>query len=93
MKVLILVVVDNGLVHKKNIGSKGTKKVLILVVVDNGLVLDQTERSAGEQYSLNPCCSGQWSRTTFQISRVIHRVVLILVVVDNGLVLNLIRHY
>ena len=40
MKVLILVVVDNGLVHKKNIGSKGTKKVLILVVVDNGLVLN-----------------------------------------------------
>ena len=39
MKVLILIVVDNGLVHdKKNIGSKGTKNVLILIVVDNGLV-------------------------------------------------------
>ena len=43
---------------------------------------------------LNPCCSGQWSRT------VIHKPgdwivgrVLILVVVDNGLVLDLIRLY
>ena len=37
--------------------------VLILVVMEDGLVLEQTERSAGEQYSLNPCCNGRWSRT------------------------------
>ena len=37
--------------------------------------------------SLNPCCSGQWSRTyQRKLVGTIHKV-LILVVVDNGLVL------
>ena len=37
--------------------------------------------------SLNPCCSGQWSRTrVMKTIKVNLRVVLILVVVDNGLV-------
>ena len=37
--------------------------------------------------SLNPCCSGRWSRTfgRLQVGRHVQRV-LILVVVDNGLV-------
>ena len=39
MKVLILVVVDNGLVQKKDALKNAVKDVLILVVVDNGLVL------------------------------------------------------
>mgnify|MGYP003504025114 CR=1 len=37
---------------------------------------------------LNPCCSGQWSRTSIVGAlRENEDVVLILVVVDNGLVL------
>ena len=39
--VLILVVVDNGLVHTVSLEEmKSAANVLILVVVDNGLVLD-----------------------------------------------------
>ena len=37
--------------------------VLILVVVDNGLVPPKGEFDAFVTPSLNPCCSGQWSRT------------------------------
>ena len=37
--------------------------------------------------SLNPCCSGQWSRTQLRIAYAAdNSKVLILVVVDNGLV-------
>ena len=39
-KVLILVVVDNGLVQPEDDGEADDDEVLILVVVDNGLVLD-----------------------------------------------------
>ena len=35
---------------------------------------------------LNPCCSGQWSRTFIFFQEQSPRIVLILVVVDNGLV-------
>ena len=38
-------------------------KVLILVVVDNGLVLNDKSLTIATNESLNPCCSGQWSRT------------------------------
>ena len=41
--------------------------------------------------SLNPCCSGQWSRTRIMLDIKKKDAVLILVVVDNGLVLDLIR--
>ena len=38
--------------------------VLILVVVDNGLVHGEHKATNGDRFdSLNPCCSGQWSRT------------------------------
>ena len=37
--------------------------VLILVVVDNGLVLAALNGKATGLKCLNPCCSGQWSRT------------------------------
>ena len=37
--------------------------VLILVVVDNGLVLLNKTLYDVCQLCLNPCCSGQWSRT------------------------------
>ena len=42
----------------------GATLVLILVVVDNGLVLDVQERGEDFELGLNPCCSGQWSRTS-----------------------------
>ena len=39
--------------------------------------------------SLNPYCSGQWSRT-INVTRILSQAcVLILIVVDNGLVLSL----
>ena len=37
--------------------------VLILVVVDDGLVLVNLDVDVEETWCLNPCCSGQWSRT------------------------------
>ena len=40
--------------------------------------------------SLNPCCSGRWSRTTIHARSLLDpKLVIILVVVDNGLVLEL----
>ena len=37
--------------------------VLILVVVDNGLVPMHQELQCVSLLGLNPCCSGQWTRT------------------------------
>ena len=55
---------DNGLVQTMRDLFLGAKLVLILVVVDNGLV-HGFERIVDHNTgtSLNPCCSGQWSRT------------------------------
>ena len=39
------------------------KEVLILVVVDNGLVPSAILLKEQLHSCLNPCCSGQWSRT------------------------------
>ena len=62
-KVLILIVVDNGLVQimKISVGKNGT--VLILIVVDNGLVQKNIGSKGTKTVSLNPYCSGQWPRT------------------------------
>ena len=62
--VLILVVVDNGLVHWHTGSTEYLLRVLILVVVDNGLVPTAVLAAVNASKSLNPCCSGQWSRTT-----------------------------
>ena len=43
----------------------GSREVLILVVVDNGLVQQQCA-SLPVVRCLNPCCSGQWSRTDYE---------------------------
>ena len=43
--------------------------------------------------SLNPYCSGRWSRTKIMKITVKNGGVLILIVVEDGLVLDLIRHY
>ena len=64
VEVLILVVVDNGLVPTMaNVTINGLDGVLILVVVDNGLVHQILNFYKVESIRLNPCCSGQWSRT------------------------------
>ena len=39
--VLILIVVDNGLVHYEDFSQGRRQPVLILIVVDNGLVLNK----------------------------------------------------
>ena len=64
----------------------GLIRVLILVVVDNGLVQVNDFDTKGVYFSLNPCCSGQWSRTLLHLTMSFILMVLILVVVDNGLV-------
>ena len=53
--------------------------------MDNGLVPRTINASKTIEGGLNPCCSGQWSRTA--IWRFTHGCynVLILIVVDNGL--------
>ena len=54
---------DNGLVHVAVCTDEPrTLEVLILIVVDNGLVpLEEFKNRV--KTSLNPYCSGQWSRT------------------------------
>ena len=87
LPVLILIVVDNGLVHHV---TKITKEielvVLILIVVDNGLVHIRHTAMSARQIGLNPYCSGQWSRTLMVSATYSRWAVLILIVVDNGLV-------
>ena len=60
--------------------------VLILVVVDDGLVHHFNNVGEYKFTSLNPCCSGRWSRTFISLMKMIVSWVLILVVVDDGLV-------
>ena len=61
--VLILVVVDDGLVLDIETLQNYGNGVLILVVVDDGLVLIVPIKFINLTPSLNPCCSGRWSRT------------------------------
>ena len=92
-EVLILVVVDDGLVQPdaEYLNYK-VVAVLILVVVDDGLVLGNYSIVGALRESLNPCCSGRWSRTDYKKCLIVDTlIVLILVVVDDGLVLDLIR--
>ena len=41
--------------------------VLIRVVVDDGLVPERGFHVSTGTESLNPCCSGQWSRTNLKL--------------------------
>ena len=77
---------DNGLVLSFLSLMVRNIWVLILVVVDNGLVQQSGAISAIAAWCLNPCCSGQWSRTSDNGEHMLIMHVLILVVVDNGLV-------
>ena len=61
--VLILIVVDNGLVQFAIHKQDDDGAVLILIVVDNGLVHIFQAKKLPLLTSLNPYCSGQWSRT------------------------------
>ena len=67
--VLILIVVDNGLVHRLAPLFSGNRIVLILIVVDNGLVRNGNEDKANNIISLNPYCSGQWTSTYDLVER------------------------
>lgn len=83
--ILILVVVDNGLVRTEVICTSGKCFVLILIVVDEGFVLWFLLPLV--MNCLNPCCSGQRSRTLLPKKLILKaQGVLILVVMDNGLV-------
>ena len=54
--------------------------------MEDGLVHFVDTVSLEEMKSLNPCCSGQWSRTDFKMPTGKELEVLILIVVDNSLV-------
>ena len=47
-------------------------RFISLVVVDNGLVLQFFQNNAECHFSLNPYCSGQWSRTLMQAQHGCH---------------------
>ena len=82
---------DNGIVRMGYIPGEKVTLVLILVVVDNGIVHLMANWINLMAICLNPCCSGQWSRTIYLLIFKIRRTyVLILVVVDNGLVRELV---
>ena len=54
---------EDGLVPFRLQKSGNDGEVLILVVVDDGLVLKVQYTFGTIKKCLNPCCSGQWSRT------------------------------
>ena len=88
--VLILIIVDNGLVLCNEV-KYGTSDfaVLILIIVDNGLVPKIRQNMPELSCCINPCCSGQWSRThSSQYDDWTACTVLILIVVEDGLVHN-----
>ena len=61
--VLILVVVEDVLVHVKCRVSSQTMRVLILVVVEDVLVLISLVMMVVGELCLNPCCGGRCSST------------------------------
>ena len=48
--------------------------VLILVVVEDGLLLMKSFETVSAELSLNPCCSGRWSRTVIMSGATINIV-------------------
>ena len=64
--ILILVVVDNGLVSACFRSNNVLLcLVIILVSMEDGLVPNEFLKDLWHPASLNPCYSGQWSRTAF----------------------------
>ena len=80
---------DEGIVQIVEGSERKEVRVLILVVVEDGLVLLSRSLTL-RRLSLNPYCSGRWSRTQDINDKRIESLkdVLILVVVDDGLVLT-----
>ena len=79
---------DDGLVLTNARAYDYCKAVLILVVVDDGLVPHKDLLMCVLSQSLNPYCSGRWSRTEAKKIKKEHKLaVLILIVVEDGLVL------
>ena len=79
---------DNGLVLCNEV-KYGTSDfaVLILIIVDNGLIPKIRQNMSELSCCINPCCSGQWSRThSSQYDDWTACTVLILIVVEDGLV-------
>ena len=74
--VLILVVVEDGLGASILNPREKKKFVLILVVVEDGLGVKTNSDSTMEKTSLNPCCSGRWSRRVACFARVIKKMSL-----------------
>ena len=56
--VLILVVMDDALVHPKSRKGQRFRLVLILVVMDDALVQTYQSINGYIKNSLNPCCNG-----------------------------------
>ena len=67
MGVLILIVVEDGLVLDKVNAELKKLDVLILIVVEDGLVQNTNYSQFKTQSSLNPYCSGRWSRTGLRV--------------------------
>ena len=72
--VLILIVVDYGLVRFFLFCIILGIAVLILVVVEDGLLLMKSFETVSAELSLNPCCSGRWSRTVIMSGATINIV-------------------
>ena len=66
-RVLILVVMEDGLVLRELLLWISAILVLILVVMEDGLV--QVLRQVNQMTSkcLNPCCNGRWSSTRLKL--------------------------
>ena len=78
---------EDGLVHNFSRSQWRYSPVLILVVVEDGLVPMFQVKKSLSLMSLNPCCSGRWSRTSrTETEYTAQHIVLILVVVEDGLV-------
>ena len=88
--VLILVVVEDGLVHMHQ--EPQCVSLPGLNPCCSGR-WSRTPKNFGwlePSKSLNPCCSGRWSRTSQRIRVMLSWSVLILVVVEDGLVRELV---
>ena len=85
--VLILIVVEDGLVHVTFGAGNHVMIVLILIVVEDGLVPNNVVTTTVRNISLNPYCSGRWSRTDSSQFFDFGTRVLIVIVVEDGLVL------
>ena len=85
---------EDGLVWCSSCDESKRMVVLILIVVEDGLVPIAVSFLSLMVRSLNPYCSGRWSRTMRGIAASKAVVaVLILIVVEDGLVLGLEKMY